>query len=146
MAAAVILIASGLVIVTVTIHLFTLRGLSHFVRGMRSVPVLGMGLSMVGAILGHLVEIAIFALALREMCTGDRFGTIGGEMQHTLRDYFYYSALSYTSLGFGDVAPQDSLRAIAAVEAITGLVLIAWTASFAFLAMQELWGTKHSQN
>ncbi len=31
------------------------------------------------------------------------------------------------------------IRLLAGVEALTGLVLIAWTASFAFLQMQRFW-------
>lgn len=146
MAAIVILVSSGLVILTVGIHLFILRCLSYFIRRMRSMPVLAMGISMVAAISGHLVEICIFAVALLRMRHDGRFGNLTGEMQATLQDYFYYSALAYTSLGFGDVSPQGAFRAMAAVEAITGLVLIAWTASFAFLAMQELWGTNQPQS
>lgn len=146
MATIVLLVSSGLVILTVAIHLFSLRGLNYFVRRMRSMPVLAMGISMVAAITGHLVEIWIFALALLGMSHDERFGTLTGEIQPTIQDYFYYSALAYTSLGFGDVSPQGAFRAMAAVEAITGLVLIAWTASFAFLAMQELWGTNQPQS
>ena len=49
-----------------------------------------------------------------------------------------------TSLGFGDVVPTENQRVIAAVEAFTGLVLITWTASFAFLAVQRLWGKREN--
>ena len=136
-----VLIASGLVILTVGIHLFLMRGMSRLISRMRPIPVIGMGTAMVVAILGHLVEICMFAIAQWCMITDGRFGSLQGEIQHGLHDYFYYSAITYTSLGFGDVAPVGSLRLLAAVEAITGLVLIAWTASFAFLAMQELWQT-----
>ncbi|WP_146450294.1 ion channel [Bythopirellula polymerisocia] len=138
----VILILCGLVIMSVAIHLSVLRFLIHFVRRMRFFPILGMGISMFAAILGHLFEIWIFSLAIMQMCNDKRFGSFANEVQLTKSDYFYYSSLSYTSLGFGDIAPEGALRALAAVEAITGLVLIAWTASFAFLAMQELWATK----
>lgn len=145
MLALVIIISSGLVIVAVVIHLFLLRGLSHVAKRMSNWPVLGMGASMVAAIAGHLLEIAIFALAIKQMTIDGRFGSLAGDVDPNVQDYFYFSALAYTSLGFGDIAPQGSLRAIAAVEAITGLVLIAWTASFAFLVMQELWGSRQSQ-
>lgn len=144
MAAIAALVAGVLIVVTVAIHLFTLRGLSKFIRRMKSTPVLAMGFSMVAAITVHLFEISIFAIALMGMSFDGRFGSLTGKVDDSLRDYFYYSALAYTSLGFGDVSPQGSLRSVAAVEAITGLVLIAWTASFAFLAMQELWGDKDS--
>jgi hypothetical protein len=73
------------------------------------------------------------------MLADGRFGSLVGNVEHGISDFFYYSAITYTSLGFGDIAPQGSLRILAAVEAITGLVLIAWTASFAFVAMQSLW-------
>ena len=135
----IVLITSGLVIVTVMMHLFLLRGLSQLVLRMRSIPVIGMGLSMVAAILGHLAEIYVFAIALWWISADGQLGRLTGDVQHDTHDYFYYSAISYTSLGFGDIAPEGALRVLAAVEAITGLVLIAWTASFAFLAMQRLW-------
>jgi len=53
---------------------------------------------------------------------------------------YYYSAVTFTSLGFGDLTPTGHLRLLAAVEVLTGVVLIAWTASFLFLVMQRSWG------
>ncbi|QEG36350.1 ion channel [Bythopirellula goksoeyrii] len=138
----IILILCGLVILSVAIHLSLLRCLIYLIRRMQSFPILGMGISMFAAISGHLFEIWIFSLAIMLMCSDVRFGSFAGDDQLTKGDYFYYSALSYTSLGFGDVSPEGALRTLSAVEAITGLVLIAWTASFAFLVMQELWGNK----
>ncbi|WP_425398312.1 ion channel [Aeoliella sp.] len=146
MLAIVVLISGGLVILTVAIHLVLVRGLSHMVRSMQRFPILAMGTSMSAAIAGHLLEIWLFALALRRMAESGQFGSLTGDVQGSLSDYFYFSALAYTSLGFGDIAPQGTLRTLAAIEAITGLVLIAWTASFAFLAMQELWGRKLPRN
>ena len=40
---------------------------------------------------------------------------------------YYYSATTYTGLGFGDITPTSTLRLFTAIEALTGLVLIAWT-------------------
>ena len=144
MTAIVILIASGLVLLTVGIHLLLLRGLGRLELHARSYPVMGMGIAMTLAILGHIVEICVFAVALWWMAGDGRFGGFTGDLQPGERDYFYYSAITYTSLGFGDVAPHGAMRLLAAVEAITGLVLIAWTASFAFLAMQRLWEKQHA--
>jgi predicted PurR-regulated permease PerM len=42
-------------------------------------------------------------------------------------------------LGFGDIRPTSPLRLFTAIEAITGLVLIAWTAFAVFLAMRQYW-------
>ncbi|MEK6247015.1 MAG: potassium channel family protein [Planctomycetales bacterium] len=135
-----LVIVGALVITTVIIHLFLLKSLSRLVHCLRRHPVLGMGIAMVAAILGHLFEIFIFALALYWMAGRQEFGSLGGDNAvEKLHDYFYYSAVTYTSLGFGDITPVGPMRLMAAIEALTGLVLIAWTASFAFLAMQKVW-------
>jgi hypothetical protein len=51
----------------------------------------------------------------------------------------YLSAISYTTVGFGDVAPVGPIRLLVATEAITGFVLIAWSASFTYLEMERFW-------
>ena len=51
----------------------------------------------------------------------------------------YFSAVSYTSLGFGDVIPVGPMRYLAGLEALTGLTMIAWTASYSFLQMKHFW-------
>lgn len=135
----VFLISCGLVVLSVGIHLVTLRGLSRAVLRWRLFPVTAMGVAMLGAIVGHLVEIAVFGIAIFWMSDFEEFGHLSGHVEQTLGDYFYYSAVTYTSLGFGDVVPSGRLRLLSAVEALTGLVLIAWTASFAFFLMQQLW-------
>jgi Ion channel len=141
----VLLIAAALVVLSVTIHVVTLRRLSRIVLRWQSIPVTAMGVAMVGAILGHLVEIELFAVAIQGMAQREDFGRLVGNMGQTAEDYFYFSAVTYTSLGFGDIVPAGPLRLLSAIEALTGLVLIAWTASFAFLLMQRLWNDRATQ-
>ena len=57
----------------------------------------------------------------------------------TSRDIVYFSGSLYTSLGFGDIVPIGESRIFAVTEAVVGLVLIAWTASFTYLEMQRNW-------
>ena len=57
----------------------------------------------------------------------------------TWADCLYFSAVAYTSLGFGDIAPAGPLRLLTGVEALNGLLLIAWTASFTYLSMERFW-------
>ena len=54
-------------------------------------------------------------------------------------DYVYFSALTNTTVGFGDFVPSGPVRFLAGMEALTGLVLITWSASFTFLEMQRYW-------
>jgi len=47
--------------------------------------------------------------------------------------------MTYTALGFGDITLIGPLRLFTVIEVITGLLLIAWTASAVFLAMRQFW-------
>ena len=51
----------------------------------------------------------------------------------------YFSAATYTSLGFGDIVPIGHMRMIAGAEALNGLLLIGWSVTFSFLTMEEFW-------
>ena len=70
-------------------------------------------------------------------------GRVVGKTYESFLDCLYFSASTYTSLGFGDLVPTDSLRMLAAAEVLNGLVLIAWTASFTYLAMEKFWSLPH---
>jgi hypothetical protein len=54
-------------------------------------------------------------------------------------EYIYFSTVSYTSLGLGDLYPTGALRLLTGVEALQGLAMIAWTGSFTYLAMEKFW-------
>jgi len=47
-------------------------------------------------------------------------------------ELFYYSAVSYTSLGLGDIWPHGHLRLLTSIEAINGLFLIGWSVTFTY--------------
>jgi hypothetical protein len=53
----------------------------------------------------------------------------------------YFSAETYTSVGYGDVVPVGHVRLLAGIEALNGLVLIGWTASYTYIAMERFWGS-----
>ena len=54
-------------------------------------------------------------------------------------DVLYFSAVVYSTLGFGDLMPLGPVRLLAGIESLTGLVLITWTASFTYLEMRAYW-------
>lgn len=58
-----------------------------------------------------------------------------------LTQYIYYSFITYTSLGFGNLMPTGTLRFLTGLKALTGLLLITWTASFMYMKMQQYWET-----
>jgi Ion channel len=51
----------------------------------------------------------------------------------------YFSVETFTSTGFGDILPSGPVRMVAGAEALNGLLLIGWSASFTYLAMERFW-------
>jgi Ion channel len=93
------------------------------------------------AVLGlHVVEIWLFGIAYWTLllwpATGHLMSTT---MTTSLLDSVYMSAMTYTTVGFGDLAPVGPIRFLAGTEALTGFVMITWSASFTFLEMERFW-------
>lgn len=52
---------------------------------------------------------------------------------------WYYSAETYTSLGYGDELLEGPMRLLSGIECLNGLVLIGWTVSYLHMAMLRAW-------
>ncbi len=128
-----------LVGMTLLIHYEILRLASAIV------PVLPIPLRMrvvfvvFSAFLAHTIEVWLYAAAFYVFIEVLNFGSFGGGMMADWRDYVYFSAITYTSLGLGDVFPLGAARLLTGVEALNGLVMIGWSASFTYLMMERLW-------
>ena len=96
-------------------------------------------IAVLGAMIAHVIEIWIFAAGYYVLVSNNLIGTLIGNFTGTVQDCVYYSFITYTSLGFGDIIPTDYLRFITGIEGLTGLLLIAWTASFVYVQMQRFW-------
>jgi hypothetical protein len=94
---------------------------------------------LLGAFMAHVAEVWIFAAAYFLLISTGKFGTIVGDLEFSLMNCAYFSFTTYTTLGYGDVVPFGQIRFLAGLEALTGLVLITWTASFMYLEMQRYW-------
>jgi hypothetical protein len=57
-----------------------------------------------------------------------------------LADYLYFSYAAFTTVGFGDIVATGPMRLLAGMEALTGFVLITWTASYLYIEMSRTWG------
>jgi hypothetical protein len=128
-----------LVLGTILIHYEVLRLASHHVQDLpiaarfRIVPV------VVAAFIGHTLEVWLYGLAFWALSGHFGLGGIEGGEALGFEDYIYFSAVSYTSLGFGDLVPVGHLRLLAGVEGLNGLILIGWSSSFTYLAMVRYW-------
>jgi hypothetical protein len=90
-------------------------------------------------LLTHIAEIWIFALGYFGLSRLDGVGSLRGLASEALPEFAYCSAVTFTTLGFGDVVPTGGLRFLTGMEALTGFVLLTWSASFGFIEMQRHW-------
>ena len=134
-----ILVSLCLIVGCVMVHYETLRLTSRIIPGL-SVSTHSKVLVVIsGVFLAHIIEISLFALTFFAMQKYPAFGTIAGQFSGTGLDFFYFSITNYTTLGVGDLFTHGQLRLVAGIEALTGFVLIGWSASFAYLAMEKFW-------
>ncbi len=87
----------------------------------------------------HVVEIWIFGAAMWVLLRWPVFGSVAGIDTLGLLDAVYLSAATFTTVGFGDLSPHGPVRFLAGTEALTGFVLITWSASFTYLEMEHFW-------
>lgn len=101
---------------------------------------------IVSFIIVHLLEAAIFAVALKFLLDSGSYGSLQGVDTGDVGSLLYYSAITFTTVGYGDITPVGDIRIFAAVEALVGMVLVAWTASIIFTVMQRIWRIKARHN
>ena len=95
--------------------------------------------------MAHLIEISLFAAGILVMHEHLWLGTVSGKLNDSALDYFYFSVTTYSTLGVGDLFPTGAIRLVAGVEALTGFVLIGWSASFTYLSMERSWNQMQTQ-
>lgn len=133
------LIGVALILITVAVHYEALRLMGRATARRNILPRLKVLLVILGCLLAHLVEIAIYAVAYGLVLRAPIFGSIEGLFTGTPSDLLYFAMTSYTTLGIGEVYPTGPLRLIVGMTSLNGFLLITWSASFTYLIMQRYW-------
>ena len=134
-------VSTLMVALTVVIHFLGLLGLLFLLRrrGARfraQESVVGQGLLIVLTVFGlfaiHAVEIWLYAAF---------YVAVGAEPD--LETALYFSTVSFSSLGFGDVLMPLEWRLVSAIEGVNGLILIGWSTAFLMSLMARLKTLEH---
>lgn len=126
-----------LVVLAVGIHYEMLSLISNGIRRMKLGHRFRVAVAVLGALGAHFIEVILFAIGWKSLI-------LAGAAQLSIEEpnfveVLYFSASTYTSLGYGDIVPIGASGLLAGSEALTGLVLIAWTASFTYFEMHAFW-------
>lgn len=100
-------------------------------------PRLQILLTILATFLAHTVAVWAFGLTYYVLDKHFGFGTLAGNISHEMLEYVYFSSVSYSSLGLGDVYPTEGLQLLVGVEAILGLILIGWSVTFTYLVTEK---------
>jgi hypothetical protein len=75
----------------------------------------------------HLVEITAWAFAY----------AFTGSLPD-LQSALYFSAVTYTTTGYGDLVLPENWRLVGAIEALTGILMCGWSTAFFFAVVSRL--------
>lgn len=77
------------------------------------------------------------------------FWYLGGESVGRLEDAIYFSSVTYTTLGYGDIVLSGQARFLCSIEAINGMILFGWSTAILLVLVEKLWikdGQKEEQD
>ena len=136
-------IAASLSLLCVVFHYEVMSWTSRFVPRLRLAPRGRIVLIILTMLLAHVIEVWAFGLTYWSMDANPSLGSLEGTFDEGALDFVYFSVVCFTTLGFGDILPVGAVRVLVGTEALVGLGLMTWSASFAFLEMQRDWVEFH---
>ncbi len=59
----------------------------------------------------------------------------------TLEEAAYFSIVTFSTLGYGDIIVEGEWRILSGIEAINGILVIGWSTALLFAVVENLWFT-----
>ena len=129
-----LLLGAALLSATVVLHAIgtswwvtRLNALRDAARAVRPVTVLlRTALVLFGL---HLLQVMAWAVTFRMLPI---------EEIRSMEESLYFSLVTFTTLGYGDVTISSHWRLLAGIEALNGIVLLGWSTALSFAVVQGL--------
>lgn len=78
----------------------------------------------------HVIQVLVWAIAYLQI---ERI-----EELVDFEDAIYFSVVTYTTLGYGDISITGDWRLLGGIEAMNGILLFGWSAALLFAVVQQL--------
>ncbi len=106
-------------------------GLPHHQQVGPALRPLILGLTAAFLAVKHYLDIVLWAVA---------YWYFAGEAEFAnFESTVYFSSVTYTTLGYGDIVLTNKWRMVCGVEAMNGILLFGWSTALLFLLVQHLW-------
>jgi hypothetical protein len=140
MANLLVVVATGATVaLAVLVHYEGLAWMSSRLTSMQALRRRKVLMGVYGVILLHVIEIWLFGASIWLLLKVPYTGAMNGVTHSPFFDSIYLSAVTFSTVGFGDLAPVGPIRFVSGTEALTGFILITWSASFLYLEMEQFW-------
>jgi len=120
------ILAAAMAILTAFVHLLCLgilvrilRFREHLFRRLRIMPQMLLFAGVVGIIVVHVLEIWFYALLYVQL-----------HALSELEQSLYFSIVTYSTLGYGDVLMPHEWRILGATEGPVGVIMLGWSTAF----------------
>ncbi len=136
-----IFLGIGLVVATVLMHAAGTTWLLTFLesvfpsiegrqyRSLRTVRALTA--TVVILILLHALQIELWALAYLYLLPEENLST--------MEEAAYFSFVTFTTLGYGDITLPEPMRIMSGIEALNGIMLGGWSTALLIAVVQRIW-------
>lgn len=79
----------------------------------------------------HVLEIMVWAGAYRMLIPSNEL--------ETLEKAVYFSFVTFTTLGYGDITLSEGWRLLSGIQALNGILLVGWSTALIFSVVQRSW-------
>jgi hypothetical protein len=79
----------------------------------------------------HTLEIIVWAYAYLLLLPPGELGSF--------EEAVYFSFVTFTTLGYGDITLIQNWRLLSGIEALNGIMLVGWTTAMLFAVVQRMW-------
>jgi hypothetical protein len=136
-----LLIASLLMALCVTVHATGTTGALRWIQRSRALadprfwpPTWLLIRIAAWLILLHLIEISLWALLYAWR-----------QAMPDLQAAFYFSAVTYTTTGYGDLVLPEAWRLVGGIEALTGILMCGWSTGFFFAVVNRMYRSHQAE-
>ena len=140
------LIGAAIVAITVVIHAVGSTLLvRHIVRHYADEHGWRPGMAIIVLIKAVLVLVILHVLEIM-LWAGSYILILPADELTSFEQAVYFSFVTFTTLGYGDITLSESWRMLSGIEALNGILLIGWTTAMLFAVVQRIWRDLISNN
>ena len=129
-------IGGALIVITVLVHAVSLELIFKALVAVRmDIEVrwraVTFALVILAVFVAHVIEIWIWAIFYYFKASISQIPTLEAAL--------YFSASSFTTVGFGDLVLSENWRLLSSFEAINGMILFGWSTAFIFAVVRHVY-------